>query len=47
MKKFRIIYPFGSIRTDVTIKAVNIDHALSEFYRMKGFRRIVSIEECE
>lgn len=47
MKKFRFIYSLGSIRTDIIIKAVNIDHALSEFYRIKGFRNIVSIEECE
>lgn len=46
MKKFRITYWLGSIRTSVIVKALNKQDALSKFHRRKGIKTVVSIEEC-
>lgn len=47
MKKYRIVYWFGSIKTDWIVKANSEEEAREEFIRIKGNKEIVRIEEVE
>ena len=47
MKKFRIVYWFGSCMTEHYVKAENEQKALEKFKELKGEKTIVNIEEAE
>lgn len=46
MKKWRIIYWFGSITTEVFIEADSKEDATAEFEKRKGKDTIINIEEA-
>jgi len=47
MKKYRIIYCFGSMRTDWIVKAGSEEEAREKFIQIKGDKKIIRIEEVE
>ena len=48
MKKYRILYWLGSMKTDYIVKADNTEEAEKKFREIKGNNaNIISIEEAE
>lgn len=45
MKKYRILYWLGSMKTDYVVKASNKEEAEKKFKEIKGDKNIVEIEE--
>lgn len=45
MKKYRILYWSGSMRTEYIVKANNEEEAEKKFREIKGDRNIIDIEE--
>lgn len=45
MKKYRILYWFGSMRTEYIIRAINKEEAKKKFSEIKGDMHILDIEE--
>ncbi len=45
-KKYRIFYWFNSIITDCSVSADSVEHAIEEFHRRKGDKRIVEVTEA-
>ena len=45
MKKYRILYWLGSIKTEHVVKASNKEEAEKKFREVKGDKNIIGIEE--
>ena len=45
MKKYRILYWLGSMKTEYVVKADNKEEAEQKFREIKGNKNIIDIEE--
>ena len=45
MKKYRILYWLGSMKTDCIVKADSAEEAEKKFKEIKGDKNIIDIEE--
>ena len=45
MKKYRILYWLGSMKTEYVVKAKNKEEAKKKFREIKGDKNIIDIEE--
>lgn len=45
MKKYRILYWLGSMKTDYIVKADSTEEAEKKFREIKGDKNIIDIEE--
>ena len=46
-KKYRIVYWFGSIKTDCIVTANCTEEAKKNFIELKGDKKIIEIEEIQ
>lgn len=45
MKKYRILYWLGSMKTEYVVKASSTEEAVKKFREIKGGKNIIDIEE--